>query len=154
MTAAITLSSILPPSRQDELAELLFFNVQQHRVRDEIVNAIEQYGMPEIVVTGKSLRVHVGDLGEVQSVFALTGDDTGAGKLVGVMLYARVSEEKLVLLHIGIDPRFGSAGQGAESLLALRLISRLRTTAKAIRGITQLEILYGQSRVVKVSPGG
>ncbi len=149
MTAPITFSSVLPPSRQDELAELLFFNVQQHRVRNDIVNAIEQYGVPEIVVDDQSLRVHVGQLGEVQSVFALTRN---TGKLIGVMLYARVSETKLVLLHIGIDPRFGSASKGREQLLALRLISQLRATAKTIRGITTLEILYGNSTTVKVSP--
>jgi hypothetical protein len=108
-------TSVLPPSRYEELANLMFFNLQQHRVRDDIVNAIERYGMPEIVASGHSLRFSVEKLGEVQTLYALEGD-SGMGRLVGTLLYARVSDEKMV--------------------------ERLKRACKALKGVRELEILY------------
>ena len=150
MSRDITFSSALPEQRREELAELMFFNTQQHRVRNDIVHAIERYGMPEIVTTDGSLRFSVGELGLVQSLFALEGTPQ-TGRLLGVMLYARVTTERLVLLHIGVDPSHASGGEAAERLLAMQLIGQLRTAAKLIVGIDEIEILYGRgSKRIKI----
>lgn len=135
-------TSVLPLSRYEELANLMFFNLQQHRVRDDIVNAIERYGVPEIVATGHSLRFSVEKLGEVQTLYALEGD-SGTGRLVGTLLYARVSDDKIVLLHIGVAPAFASGGPAAGKLLALKMVERLKRACKALKGVRELEILYG-----------
>ncbi|MDJ0928981.1 MAG: hypothetical protein QNJ73_15195 [Gammaproteobacteria bacterium] len=147
MSDQFTYSSILPLSRRDELAELMFFNVQQHKFRDDIMNAIELYGEPQIVESDRTLRFSVGELGDVQTVFALDGDPE-SGRLVGVMLFARTRPEKLVLLHIGIDPDFSGDGTASRELLVMRLISQLRRIGRSIKGVSELEILYGARRTV------
>ncbi len=136
-------TSVLPPSRYEELANLMFFNVQQHRVRDDIVNAIELYGLPEIVATEHSLRFSVEKLGEVQALYALDGD-AATGRLVGALLYARVSDGKIVLLHMSVAAAYASGGPAADKLLALKMIERLKRACKALKGVRELEILYGR----------
>jgi len=134
---------MLAAARYEELVALMFFNRQQQRFRSVIVDAIERYGVPEIVARDGGLRFTVGNLGEVQSLYALDGD-AARGRLAGVMLYARTSPDKVVLLHIGVAPEYGSDGPRADRLLALRLIEQLKQTSRAIKGVTQLEIFYGR----------
>ena len=135
-------SSALPPARYHELADLMFFNHQQQRYSDDIVDAIERYGVPQIVVTDHSLRFSVGDLGEVQTLFALDGD-AKRGRLAGAMLYARVSEPKVVLLHIGVAHDFTSAVRSSR-LLTIKMVDRLKKIGRSIKGVEELEILYGR----------
>ncbi len=54
------------------LEQLLFFNVNQHRVRVGIQQSIETYGVPEIHEQDGSLRVRVGDIAGVQTLFAVS----------------------------------------------------------------------------------
>ncbi len=135
-------SSVLPSDRYEELADVTFFNRQQERFRTDIVGAIERYGIPEIVVTKDALRFTVGDLGEVQALYALDGG-TERGRLAGVILYARTSPEKIVVLHIVVAPEYASNGPQSDRLLALKLIEQLRKLGRAIKGVTKIEILYG-----------
>jgi hypothetical protein len=140
-------SSVLPGSRYEELADLMFFNRQQERFREGIVDAIERYGMPEIVATKEALRFTVGSLGEVQVLYALDGDAV-RGRLAGVMLYARTTPEKIVLLHIGVAPEYSSGGPRSDRLLAMKLVEQLKKLGRAIKGITKIEILYGRRATV------
>lgn len=135
-------SSVLPATRYEELAELMFFNRQQQRLRTEIVEAIERYGMPEIVRDEQGLRFAVGSLGAVQALYALDGD-AARGRLAGVMLYARVAPDKVVLLHIGVASEYTSGGRQAYRLLTFRLVQQLRRISRTIKGVTVVEILYG-----------
>ena len=57
----IAFVSSLPEEHYHQLEALLFFNGRQHRVRKGIETAIDRYGAPEIVTTGKQLRVRVGE---------------------------------------------------------------------------------------------
>ena len=136
-------SSVLLPSRYDELADLMFFNLNQHQFRDDIVNAIELYGMPQIVTTDHSLRFSVEKLGEVQTLYAFDGE-AATGRLAGVMLYARVSDEKIVLLHMGLAAQYQSGGPASSKLLALKMIERLKKVGKTLKGVRSLELLYGR----------
>jgi hypothetical protein len=136
-------TSVLPSSRYEELANLMFFNRQQHRVRDDIVNAIDLYGVPEIVAAERSLRFCVAKLGEVQAIYALEGD-SAKGRLVGTLLYARVSDDKIVLLHMSVAAAYASGGPAAGKLLALKMIERLKRACKTLKGVRELEILYGR----------
>jgi hypothetical protein len=136
-------SSVLQASRYDELADLMFFNLRQHEFREDILNAIELYGVPRIVTTDRSLRFSVEKLGEVQTLYAFEGD-AAEGRLAGVMLYARVSDDKIVLLHMGIAAQYQSGGPGSHKRLALKMVERLKRVGKSLKGVHRLEILYGR----------
>lgn len=146
-------SSVLTDSHHDELTELVFFNRQQDRVREGIVDAIERYGVPELVTRSGTLRFTVGRLGEVQALYAL---DTSArrSRLAGVMLYARTAPDRVVLLHIGLSPEYSSRGPRSDALLALKLIEQLKKSCAAIKGVETIEILYGKRpAVIRVARG-
>ena len=62
----------MPANQRAALEQLLFFNVNQHRVRDGIQLSIETYGVPEIYEHDGGLRVRVGDIDGVQTLFAVS----------------------------------------------------------------------------------
>lgn len=138
--------SRLPVARQAELAELMFSNLEQHKVQTGIVNSIERYGVPRIITRGDSLGFSAAKLPEVQTLFAIEGasgsDAGGTEPLAGVMLYARAGR-KLVLLHIGVHPDYSSDGSASDGLLVLRLIEQLRAVARSVEGVDAVELMYG-----------
>src|ERR1700744_1172050 len=99
--ASIRISSTLAAEQRPALEELLFFNINQHRVRMGIQQSIDTYGVPEIQVADGSLRVGVGDIVGVQSLFALST----AGRLLGVAVFVRPTHERFAVLHLGVDTR-------------------------------------------------
>ena len=62
----------MPVDQRAALEQLLFFNVNQHRVRVGIQQSIETYGVPEIYEQDGGLRVRVGDIAGVQTLFAVS----------------------------------------------------------------------------------
>jgi GH35 family endo-1,4-beta-xylanase len=60
------------------------------------------------------------------------------------MLYARVSEEKVVLLHIGIAHDYASRGPRSDRQLTLKMVEQLKKVGRSIKGVTEIEILYGR----------
>jgi hypothetical protein len=142
-TPRFVYTSSIPASRYHELAELMFFNLRQDRFRDDIVNAIELYGLPEIVTTDQSLRFSVEKLGQVQSLYAFDGN-AQTGRLAGAMVYARVSDEKIVLLHMGLADPYQTGGPLSHKMLALKMIQQLKKVGKTLKGVHRLEILYGR----------
>ena len=62
----------MPVDQRNALEQLLFFNVNQHRVRVGIQQSIDTYGVPEIYEEEGSLRVRVGDVAGVQTLFAVS----------------------------------------------------------------------------------
>ena len=69
---SIGITSKLPVDQRPALEQLLFFNVNQHRVRVGIQQSIDTYGVPEIYEQDGGLRVRVGDIAGVQTLFAVS----------------------------------------------------------------------------------
>src|ERR1700723_1348800 len=83
--ASIGITSKLAAEQRSALEQLLFFNVNQHRVRVGIQQSIDTYGGPEIYEQDGGLRVRVGDIDGVQTLFALSS----TGRLLGVAVFGR-----------------------------------------------------------------
>ena len=62
LSDSISITSKLPLEQRVALEQLLFFNVNQHRVRLGIQQSIETYGAPEIFEQDGGLRIRVGDI--------------------------------------------------------------------------------------------
>jgi hypothetical protein len=142
-------SSILKDTYYGELENLLFFNVHQQAFRSGIIQSVEIYGTPTILRDGDRLRIKVGELSVVQSLFALESDRPDA-KLLGIVIYFRESVEQLTILHMAIQAEYAGAGSQSEQLLALRLLQTVRDSAAQIKGIQSLVLLYGPSRSRKI----
>src|ERR1700684_3160233 len=89
LNESIDIRCKLPIEQRAALEQLLFFNINQHRVRLGIQQSIDTYGVPEIHEHEGCLRVRVGDIDGVQTLFALSS----AGRLLGVAVFVRSAHE-------------------------------------------------------------
>ena len=144
MGDAVAYESKLAVFHRHALERLLFFNGCQSRVVQSIVDAIDQYGVPEIVRDGDGLRVRVGDLQGVQSLFAI---DFATGRPLGVAVYVRADHEHVTVLHVGIAEECCAGGPREGLMLLLRLMREVRRTSRRLRGVRRVKVLYATPRL-------
>lgn len=139
----IEFKSHVPVAHKPALEALLFFNACQERVSASIADAIEKFGTPEIVADRDRLRIHMKELPEVQSLFAI---DTVTGRPVGVALYARQDIEHVTVVHVGITSEFASGGRRANEQLLLKLLREVRRSTRRVKGIRSMDLYYATGR--------
>jgi hypothetical protein len=143
MTAGIEFKSHVSADQRSALEALLFFNSCQGRVSDCIADAVEQFGVPELVADGNRLRIQIKDLHEVQSLFAI---EAASGRPVGVSVYMRPDFEHITVMHVSIAAEYASGGQRAQCQLLLRLLREVRRNARRVKGVRRLELYYLKGR--------
>jgi hypothetical protein len=134
--ASIGITSKLAAEQRPALEQLLFFNVNQHRVRVGIQQSIDTYGVPEIYEQDGGLRVRVGDIDGVQTLFAISAE----GRPVGVAVFVRSAHERFAVLHLGVD----------STLVLLKLMHEIRSTARRTRGVDCIELVYKVRHAVRL----
>jgi hypothetical protein len=139
----IEFKSHVPVAQKTALEALLFFNACQERVSDCIADAVEKFGVPEIVADRDRLRIHMKDLPDVQSLFAM---DTVSGRPVGVAVYSRQDVEHVTVVHLGITSEFASGGPRASEQLLLKLLREVRRSTRRVKGVRSLELYYATGR--------
>lgn len=145
VTHRITVTSRLPAHVRTDLEALLFFNARQHRMRHEIEQTIERFGVPEIVEQNGWMRVQVAGLPEVQSLFAVH-QENGHQRPVGAVIYVRDAFERFTVVHIGVAEDYAQGGTRASERVLLRLLQEIRRVARRTSGIRHVELAYSQSR--------
>ena len=145
MTGSIDITSKLPVDQRTALEQLLFFNVNQHRVRVGIQQSIETYGVPEIYEHDGGLRVRVGDIAGVQTLFAVSE----FGRPLGVAVFVRSAHERFAVLHLGVEPRL-SMTPDANTRVLLKLMHEIRSAARRTRGVDRIELVYKDSHAVRL----
>jgi hypothetical protein len=141
----ISITSKLAADQRTALEQLLFFNVNQHRVRDGIQQSIETYGVPEIQERDGSLRIRVGDIEGVQTLFAVDPN----GRPLGVAVFVRLARDRFVVLHLGVEPRLRSASESNTPVL-LRLMHEIRSAARRTHGVHSIELVYKERHSVRL----
>jgi hypothetical protein len=144
MGMTVAYEAKLDTNQRHALERLLFFNGCQSRVLQHIVDVIDEYGVPEIVRDGNALRVTVGDLQGVQSLFAI---DSVTRRPLGVAVYVRADHEHVTVLHVGVAEECCAGGPREGLMLPLRLLRELRRTSRRLRGVRRVKILYGSPRL-------
>src|ERR1700737_581155 len=127
LSASIGITSKLPAIQRAALEQLLFFNVNQHRVRVGIQQSIETYGVPEIYEEDGGLRVRVGDIAGVQTLFAVSV----MGRPLGVAVFVRAAHERFAVLHLGVEPRLSHE---VNTRVLLKLMHEIRSAARRTHG--------------------
>jgi hypothetical protein len=136
---AFTFAPTLAASQWRALEYLLYFNVNQERVRDGIQKSIEHYGVPEIVEKEGRLRVQVGSLEGVESLFAISD----FGHPLGVAVFVQMAPERIVVLHLGVLPRLRSTAEVNAPVL-LELVHEIHRMARERHGVDRIEVVYSQ----------
>lgn len=142
MSATIEFKSHVPVAQRTALEALIFFNSCQERVSACIADAVEKFGAPEIVADRDRLRIHMKDMPDVQSLFAI---QAGTGRPVGVAVYARQDVEHITVMHLGISAEYASGGPRAGEQLLLRLLREVRRSTRRVKGVRRVELYYGRS---------
>ena len=145
MGSSIQITSRLPAAQRPALEELLFFNVNQHRVRLGIQQSIETYGVPELYEQDGTLRIRVGAINSVQTLFALTEE----GRPIGVAVFVRADQERLAVLHLGVATNYGWHPTVSTRVL-LKLMHEIRSTARRTHGVASIELVYKDSHPVRL----
>lgn len=134
----VQFSSVLPEEFRQDLETLLFFNPLQARARSGIIQSLERYGQPRVHAENGALRVCVGDLPDVQTLYALA-EDGDAYTLAGVAVYTREGD-RLSILHLAVtEDASARAGNG---FLALRLAAAIRDVGSSVHGIRRVLLPY------------
>jgi hypothetical protein len=139
------ITSFLSADHRRALEHLLFFNVNQHRVLEGIQESIQNYGVPEIVEEQGHLRIAVGDLRDVRTLFAVSPQ----GWPLGFVVFAQLARSRFVVLHLGIEPRLRSRFDVNTPVL-LELLREVRSMARSMQGVERIEMVYNPRRVVRL----
>ena len=138
MNEPIWITSRLPADQRRALERLVFFNENQHRVRGGIERSIDAYGEPVIYDRDGALAIRVGALDGVQCLFAVAAD----GHPLGVAVFVRLASDRIVVLHVGIEPAAPSAADANRGVL-FKLMHEIRGAA---RGVDRIELVYNSRR--------
>jgi hypothetical protein len=145
LSESIGIRSKLSLEQRAALEQLLFFNVNQHRVRVGIQQSIETYGVPEIYECDGGLCVRVGDIPGVQTVFAVVE----SGRPIGVAVFVRLALERFVVLHLGVQPRTSVTAE-VNTRVLLKLMHEIRSTARRTQGVDRIELVYKDRHPVRL----
>ncbi|HTB29593.1 MAG TPA: hypothetical protein VK715_11600 [Steroidobacteraceae bacterium] len=145
MNESIDIRCKLPIDQRAALEQLLFFNVNQHRVRLGIQESIETYGVPEIHEHDGGLSIRVGDIEGVQSLFAVSD----VGRPLGVAVFVRLARERFVVLHLGVQQPYTVASEFNTRVL-LKLMHEIRSAARRTHGVDRIELVYKQRHPVRL----
>jgi hypothetical protein len=135
----------LPLEQRAALEQLLFFNVNQHRVRVGIQQSIEAYGVPEICEQEGGLSIRVGDIEGVQTLFAVSD----LGRPLGVAVFVRLASDRFVVLHLGVQPRLAATPE-VNTRVLLKLMHEIRSTARRTHGVDRIELVYKDRHAVRL----
>src|ERR1700677_3883323 len=124
LSGSIGITSKLAADQRTALEQLLFFNVNQHRVRVGIQHSIEAYGVPEICEHEGGLTIRVGDIEGVQTLFAVSDEH----RLLGVAVFVRLAPERFVVLHLGVQHPYRLAPE-VNTRVLLKLMHEIRSAA-------------------------
>ncbi len=145
LSESISITCKLDVQQRAALEQLLFFNVNQHRVRLGIQQSIETYGVPEIYEHEGGLRIRVGDIEGVQTLFAVSD----LGRPLGVAVFVRWAHERFVVLHLGVEPHLSPTPE-INTRVLLKLMHEIRGAARRTRGVERIELVYKDRHAVRL----
>jgi hypothetical protein len=130
------------------LEDLLFFNPQQHRVREGILESLKEFGQPRLEETSDGLSVRVGNH-EAQALFAYDQDRRGIDP-VGVVVFLRTSPIDIAIMHVAVQPDYSLQGRHGGVGLGLTLVEKVKEIAARIVGIKRIVFFYRQEVLLKL----
>jgi hypothetical protein len=101
--------------------------------------------VPEIHQEGEGLRIRVGNIVGVQTLFALST----SGDLLGVAVFVRSTHERFAVLHLCVETRRYAAPHLSTRVL-LRLMHEIRGAARRTQGVECIDLVYKHHHAVRL----
>ena len=144
----LVFSSRVPSQCRSALEDLLFFNPEQYRVRDGIMNSLEQFGQPRLEETANGLSVRVGNH-EAQALFAYDrarhSDDP-----IGVVVFVRTAPADRAIMHVAVHPEYALQGRHGGVGLGVALVEKVKEIAARIVCVERIIFFYRQEVVIRL----
>ncbi len=144
----LVFSSRVPSQCRAALEELLFFNPRQYRVREGIINSLEQFGHPRLEDTPSGLAIRVGNQ-DAQTLFAYDRDRRGEDP-VGVVVFVRTAPADIAIMHVAVHPDYALQGRRGGVGLGVTLIEKVKEIATRIVGVQKIVFFYRQEVVIRL----
>ncbi len=138
MAEGFTITPTLAADQRAALEQVLYFNENQARVRAGIQKSIDSYGVPEILEQDGRLRIRVGRIEDVQTLFAVSK----FGNPLGVAVF-RVAPDRIVVLHLSVMPRLQSTSE-VNTRVLLALVEEIFRVAGRSHGACRLDVVYSR----------
>ena len=147
--AAFAFSSTLPLEHREAVERILFFNLQQEKVKDGIRVVSAVYGLPKLVVDASAERLHMAVSKDVsvQTLFVTVRGTGGLEGPVGAVIFTR-EENSLVALYLAVHEDFSATGPNADEKLMLKMLKELEGIARRVRGVDMLRLYLGAQEPV------
>ena len=146
-SVAFAFSSSLSVELREEAERILFFNLQQEKMKDGIRAVSETYGLPKLVAEGDRLRMTVGSDVSVQTLFvSVRGRDGDAP--VGAIVFTR-EENALVALYMAVREDFSAVGRRASDKLMIKMLKELEGIARRVKGVNELRLYLGAETPIR-----
>lgn len=120
----------------EQLSDLLYFNLNQVKYKEHIIDAINSYGTPVIKEKGKNITLKLEDDIETHTLF-LIGSEDSKDFLLGVAVFFKKNDNEAILLHIAVNHTLIDS-----TFLTLQLIIEVKNYLKNIAGIRKLSLFY------------
>ena len=147
--AVFAFSSTLPLERREAAERILFFNLQQEKMKEGIRVVSKVYGLPKLVADGDRLHMTVSKDIAVQTLFVTArGVGTVEGP-VGAIVFTR-EDDALVALYMAVHEDFSATGKHGDEKLMIKMLKELEGIARRVRGVDTLKLYLGaESPVAK-----
>jgi hypothetical protein len=145
--SAFAFSSSLPLEHREEAERILFFNLQQEKMKDGIRTVSKTYGLPKLVAEGDRLHLTVASEVRVQALFAVASGRNGETP-VGAIVFTR-EDNALVALYMAVHEDYSATGKRARDKLMIKLLKELESIARRVRGVDALHLYLGGENPVK-----
>lgn len=147
--AAFAFSSTLPLEHRAAAERILFFNLQQEKMKDGIRVVSKVYGLPKLIAEGESLHMTVSKDVPVQTLFVTVRGIGGAAGPVGAIVFTR-EENALIALYMAVHEDFSTAGPHGDENLMIKMLKELEGIARRVRGVDTLKLYLGaQTPLIK-----
>ncbi len=137
-------SSSLPSQHGEQAERILFYNLQQEKMKDGIRAVSKTYGLPRLVEEDERLRLIVRSDVEVQTLFVTVH---GEGP-VGAIVFTR-EDDALVALYMAVREDYSAKGRHASDKLMIKMLKELEGIAGRVRGVSALYLYLGGETPVK-----
>ena len=145
----VTMASFVDVADRADLEHLLFFNPQQHRVRERIIDAVRRHGRPTLNVEAGRVTVGVEHRPHVQNLFFF--HSRGARpRLCGVVLYLREPAEDIFILHMAVQPDYSMGGRLASLGLLFRMVEEVKAVGRKLKGVRYVRFMYAAKAAARV----
>jgi len=144
----IVFASTLPQHMRAEVEALFFFNPRQALLREGIHAAVAAAGLPAISVNDESVWIEVAP-GTTQCLFACDCR-MDPFRVVGVILYSRPAADTIWISHLAIDPAYAYGGEHGALGIATRLVDRVMTIARSVKGVARVQLPYRDGSYIRV----